>query len=202
MFKRILLSLSVISTLSFAEQVNVSLPDAVTLNHKLIKDLYGKIEAMEKRITELENKSYTSKSSEKQNLTESNSKEIKEKYSANDKNIYFVSYSNGFIRDKPNSSGVTGEVKFGDTVKCETISNDWCKIDEDRYIYAKVLSKFKKDIIVITKNTNAKAPKTEKIYGETIPKGTVLGIKGAIKDKWFVTEDNLLIDKNSATKSK
>lgn len=51
--KKYFLAFSISAMSLFAEQVSVSLPDAININHKLIKDLYLKYEKMESEILDL-----------------------------------------------------------------------------------------------------------------------------------------------------
>ena len=52
MFKKIVFSISILFCFANASQVNLSLPDAVSVNHKLIKDLYLRVETMDKKTGE------------------------------------------------------------------------------------------------------------------------------------------------------
>ncbi|MCT7563159.1 SH3 domain-containing protein [Aliarcobacter butzleri] len=194
MFKKIVFSISILFCFANASQVNLSLPDAVSVNHKLIKDLYLRVETMDKKIVELENK-----------ISEYNNKTTKEtkKDIKTDSYKYFVSYDKSFVRDKPSleNSKVIGSLNFGDEVECLKFdkTKQWCQIDENKFINLKGLRKINKSIALITQKTTLKRINSSEPSNNILEKGKVVNIKGVVKGN-YVTEDNFLLDINHAVR--
>lgn len=198
MLKRVVISISALLCMANANQVNMSLPEAVSVNHKLIKNLYTKIETMDKKITELENKILDFKSNKE------TPQEIKKNFET-DNIKYFISYNKALIRDKPNleNSKVVGSINFGEEIKCLGIdkAKEWCQIEENKYIYFKGLEELKKDIALVTQRTILKKINNLELTNKILEKGKVVEIKGSLKGIWYVTDENLLLDKKHAVKS-
>lgn len=198
MFKRAIILISTMLCVANANQVNMSLPEAVSVNHKLIKNLYTKIETMDKKITELENKILDFKNNEKI------PQEIKKNFET-DSNKYFIAYNKALIRDKASltNSKVVGSLNFGEEIKCLSVDKDkeWCQIDGSKYLYFKGLEELNKDIALVTQKTVLKKINNLELTNKILEKGKVVGIKGSLKENWYVTDDNLLLDKKHAVKS-
>lgn len=191
--KKYLLAFLVSAIFLFAEQVSVSLPAAVNVNHKLIKDLYSKYEKLELEILDLRKSVDVLKNEKSSYLIKKDHK---------DSGNYFVSYEALNIRDTPNirKSKIVGEVLFGEIVNCSVNNDykDWCKIDDSKYIYMKGLSKINNKLILATKDTNLFSGNSYKNIKGVVEKGAVLSSKGSIRNKWYVLQNNLLIKKIDA----
>ncbi|MEV9477576.1 hypothetical protein [Aliarcobacter butzleri] len=189
MFKKLCFSLLITSSLLFAsETVTVNFQDAITIANNLIKDLYKRIELLEKDISDLKNQ----KNLDKKVSVASNTNILTNKE-------YFVSIDGINVRSNPNSSKTNsiGKLNFGDIVICEEIKNEWCNTTNGNYIWMKGLKKIDKKIAIVTKTTELQNFKT---LGKTknigkLEKGKVIDKIGNIKD-WAVLDSSLLVNSN------
>ena len=188
--KKYFLAFSISAMSLFAEQVSVSLPDAININHKLIKDLYLKYEKMESEILDLKKSVDVLKNEKSSYLIKKDSE---------DSGNYFVSYEALNIRDTSNikKSKIVGQILFGEIVSCKETNDykDWCKVDDSKYIYMKGLSKIDNKLILATKDTNLFSGDSYKNIKGVVEKGAILSSKGNIGKKWYVLQNNLLIKK-------
>ena len=195
MFKKLVLA-SIIAVSSIAaneDTVSVQVQEAVTINHSLIKDLYKKIEALEKKVEILSENRTVSK----------NDKKIENQTLAGKE--YFVSINGLNIRTSPNinKNNLIGKLYQGEQVTCIEIKNEWCKTIDNNYVWSNGLVKANKKLAVVTKTSNLHKGENTGIVEtkKILNKGEVVDEFGKTK-KWTVLDGSYLIDSNNIVEAK
>ena len=199
--KKYFLAFSISAMSLFAEQVSVSLFDAVKINHELIKDLYLENKRLSDRISELEKATKTYKETKPtiQELVKDTPVKPTANKNLNKKGNHIVAYSYMNIRSAASieNSEIVSRVLSGEILSCDEGKQyvNWCKIGNKQYVSKKGLVKIKQQVALVTKDTSLYTHSSlEKV--ETIKKGTVISVLGLIDNKWYVLENNLLASKN------
>ncbi|WP_418181226.1 hypothetical protein ACNSOL_12015 (plasmid) [Aliarcobacter lanthieri] len=208
MLKRIILSLIISSSLLFSnsETVIVNINEAVMVNHNLIKDLYKRIDLLEKEVLSLKNNNLSIGNEPKKTIImNSNNSILKSDNEDLNKEGYFVSVDGLNVRtsSKVKKSNIIGRLKFGDIIICKNFKAKWCITNNGNFVWANGLKKIDRKIAIVTNTTELQNYKT---LGKTkeigkLNKGEVVDKIGNIED-WAILDNTLLINKKDIVEAK